>query len=424
MRGAALIRVLIADQVARIVGDLEKLAPYDSDVDVCGVAHNPSAVIEEAWLRQPDVLLLHETFAEPPAEDFAAHLETVSPATRVLLMTSGDPLLTGRWAAGVMADEADGPALFEAICLAAGVTPERDAGGEGSPADGEAADAPPSPRRAHPGRATLIVVFSGKGGTGTSMVATNLGVALARGADNRAAVIDTDLQFGDAAAMLHTEAHPLSIADLAITGEDIDPARLEAVLATGPAGVRVLRSAMSPELAVLISAPHLRAMIRAISRAHEFVVVDTPSQFDERTLEAFELADRVLLVSSYNMTSVHATKAAMAVLEALGVAQERVDVILNHSRPRVSYRRADIEGILGRRALADLPYDPRVDESLELGLPDPAIAAACGVEPSDRRPRADHRRSARYARGHVPRCTRTAVHADLPSAVQPGPEVR
>jgi pilus assembly protein CpaE len=110
-------------------------------------------------------------------------------------------------------------------------------------------------------------------------------------------------------------------------------------------------------------------MIRAVSRAHEFVVVDTPSQFDERTLEAFELADRVLLVSSYNMTSVRATKAAMALLEALGVANERVDVILNHSRPRVSYRRADIEGLLGRRAIADLPYDPRVDESIDSSSP-------------------------------------------------------
>ena len=57
-----MIRVLIADEIARIVGDLEKLEPYHDVVDVCGVAHQASAVIEEAWLRQPDVLVLHERF--------------------------------------------------------------------------------------------------------------------------------------------------------------------------------------------------------------------------------------------------------------------------------------------------------------------------------------------------------------------------
>ncbi len=43
-----MIRVLIADAIAQIVGDLEKLAPYGDIVEVCGVAHQASAVLEEA----------------------------------------------------------------------------------------------------------------------------------------------------------------------------------------------------------------------------------------------------------------------------------------------------------------------------------------------------------------------------------------
>src|SRR5580692_3504617 len=105
VRGAHVIRVLIADEIARIVGDLEKLTPYGDVIDVCGVAHQASAVIEEAWLRQPDVLLLHERFAELPAADFAAHLASVSPATRVLLMTSG--------AAPAASDVSNGAAVSE-----------------------------------------------------------------------------------------------------------------------------------------------------------------------------------------------------------------------------------------------------------------------------------------------------------------------
>jgi len=37
--------------------------------------------------------------------------------------------------------------------------------------------------------------------------------------------------------------------------------------------------------------------------------------------------------------------------------------------PRTNYRREDIETILGRGVLIDLPYDPRVDPSLDSGMP-------------------------------------------------------
>ena len=362
MWGADVIRVLIADEIARIVGDLEKLEPYADVVDVCGVAHLASAVIEEAWLRQPDVLVLHERFAELPPADFAAHLGSVSPATRVLLMTAGDAatVATG-WTAGSVGDSADGPELLKAIQVAAGVLPP-------SGAD-IALDTDRRDVRMPRGRAAVVVAFSGKGGTGTSMVATNLAAALAEHASGRIALVDIDLQFGDAAGMLHVENHLLSIADLAAHGEDIENSLLDDVLATGPAEVRVLRAPSSPELAEAITAAGLRSILRATVRAHAVVVVDTPSHIDERVLEAFELADRILLVTSYNLSAVRGAKATLLLLEALGVDMDRVDVVLNHTRPRTNYRQEDIERILGRRILIDLPYDPRVDPSLDSGTP-------------------------------------------------------
>jgi pilus assembly protein CpaE len=373
MRGTEVIRVLIADEITRIVGDLEKLEPYADAVDVCGVAHQASAVIEEAWLRQPDVLVLHQRFADLPGADFAAHLGSVSPATRVLLMISTDaPAVTAGWTAGTVAESAGGPELLEAIRVAAGLVPPGSASLVDTSHQGSLDMATGETRRdirAPRGRATVVVAFSGKGGTGTSMVATNLAVVLARAAGGRAALVDVDLQFGDAAGMLHVENHLLSIADLAAHGDDIESSLLDDVLATGPAELRVLRAPSSPELAETVSAAGLRSIIRATARTHDFVVVDTPSHIDERVLETFELADRLLLVASYNLSAVRGTKATLLLLEALGVDPDRVDVVLNHTRPHASYRREDFEEILGRRVLVDLPYDPRVDPSLDSGTP-------------------------------------------------------
>ncbi|MFZ0178381.1 MAG: P-loop NTPase [Candidatus Dormiibacterota bacterium] len=359
------IRVLIADEIARIVGDLEKLEPYGDVVEVCGVAHQASSVIEEARMRQPDLLVIHEGFTDLPEADFAAHLGSASPATRVLLMTSGDAHLnTDARTAVAISDSAGGAELLIAIRTAVGL--------EGNPRPGTADPVVGSTLRAvraPRGRGIVLVAFSGKGGTGTSMVATNLAVALAHGAGARAVLVDTDLQFGDAAGMLHVEHHLPSIADLAPLGDDVASALLDEVLATGPGEVRVLRAPSSPELGEAIATASLRSIIRTAARGHDFVVIDTPSRIDERVLDAFELADRILLVTSYNLSAVRGTKATLLLLEALGIDPDRVDVVLNHTRPRTDYRREDIEEILGRRTLVDLPYDPRVDPSLDSGTP-------------------------------------------------------
>ena len=373
MRGERVIRVLIADEIARIVGDLEKLEPYTDVVDVCGVAHQVSAVIEEAWLRQPDVLVLHEGFAELPScrlrraprvgvagNPGAAHDRGRHPG-------GGGQLDRGsRERAEPEVRSSSRPSRSPPVSSHRAVA-RRDA----TQPDGAATAGEPGRRgpRAPRGRATVVVTFSGKGGTGTSMVATNLAVTLADGAGGRVALVDIDLQFGDAAAMLHVENHLLSIADLAAHGDDIDAGLLDDVLATGPAEVRILRAPSSPELGETVAAANLRAIMRATAKAHAFVVVDTPSHIDERVLEVFELADRVLLVTSYNLSAVRGTKATLLLLEALGVDPDRVDVVLNHTRPRTNYRREDIEEILGRPSLVDLPYDPRVDPSLDSGTP-------------------------------------------------------
>jgi len=359
------IRVLIADEIARIVGDLEKLEPYADVVEVCGVAHQASAVIEEASLRQPDLLLLNERFADLPAADFAAKLGSVSPATRVLLMTSDGALGDGSHGAAVISVSAGGPELLTAIRNAAGPSDTTADPGSANAGVESTRRQVQSPR----GRAVVLVVFSGKGGTGTSMVATNLAVTLAAGGTGSVVLVDTDLQFGDAAAMLHVEHHPRSIADLAPQTDDLDLALLDDVLATGPAEVRVLRAPSSPEFAETIATDNLRSIIRTTARMHEFVMIDTPSQIDERVLDTFELADRVLLVTSYNLSAVRGTKATLLLLEALGIDPDRIDVVLNHTRRRTSYRREDIEEILGRPVLVDLPYDPRVDASLDSGTP-------------------------------------------------------
>jgi pilus assembly protein CpaE len=96
-------------------------------------------------------------------------------------------------------------------------------------------------------------------------------------------------------------------------------------------------------------------------------VVDTPSHLDEPTLEVFELADRVLLITSPGLTALRSTKASLRFLEDVGVARDRVEVVLNHTSPRAGHRREDIEDVLGHGVIADLPFHPGVEAAVDSG---------------------------------------------------------
>jgi MinD-like ATPase involved in chromosome partitioning or flagellar assembly len=228
----------------------------------------------------------------------------------------------------------------------------------------------PRKRVRRPGRtkADTVLVFSGKGGVGKSVLATNLAVALSqRGA--KVALIDLDLQYGDVGVLLHVESHPTSIESLAQQGEQVDRDYLDEVMAAGPEDVRVLLAPASPEFADLVTAASIRAILRELSRGYDYVIVDSPAHIEERVLEVMEVADQILVVSSFNITSVKDTKVTLKLLQSLGIERDRIAVVLNQTHPKVGFPREEIEKSLRREVLTHLPYDARIDESIDNGRP-------------------------------------------------------
>ena len=226
----------------------------------------------------------------------------------------------------------------------------------------------PRPVRRTSGRADLVVVFSGKGGVGKSVIATNLAVALAR-EGGKVALVDLDLQFGDVAVMLHTENHPTAIDSLAPQGEQVEGEFIEEIMATGPEGVRALLAPASPEFADLVNTANLRAILRELAKTFDHVVVDTPAHLEERNLEAIEMADQIIVVSSFNLASIKDTKVTLKLLQSLGIPKERLCVVLNQTRARANFPRGEVEETLRFRVVTVLPFDPRVDECIDRGRP-------------------------------------------------------
>ena len=229
-----------------------------------------------------------------------------------------------------------------------------------------AAASAPAPRSV-PGE--LIVLYGGKGGVGKSVIATNLACGLAKEVGARVALIDLDLQFGDLGVLLNLPQSQ-SIIDVVENFEQADVQYITDVMAEGPAGVRVLTTAPSPELADLVTPEHVQRILSTLRTAYDFVVVDTSSHLGDITLAALDMASRILLVTALSIPAVKNAKLALRLFETLNIPPQQITLVLNRCEAHTEFNKESIESHLKFPIAVQLPHDPRtVVNSINRGTP-------------------------------------------------------
>ena len=98
----------------------------------------------------------------------------------------------------------------------------------------------------------VVAVFSPKGGAGRTTIATNLALAIRRETDQRVALVDANLQFGDVGVLLNLNPKNRSMLD-AVDGGEPDRDIIESVMIDHSTGIRVLLAPPSPEGADLVT---------------------------------------------------------------------------------------------------------------------------------------------------------------------------
>ena len=131
----------------------------------------------------------------------------------------------------------------------------------------------------------------------------------------------------------------------------------------------MLLAPTTPELGDLVTAADLETILTQLTLEHDFVVVDTPAHLEERIVSVLRAADHILLVSSFDITSVKDAKTTLRLLQSLGIERERVALVLNQTRPRISFPAEEVEKSLRFPVLSSLPYEPGMDRSVDNGRP-------------------------------------------------------
>jgi pilus assembly protein CpaE len=214
----------------------------------------------------------------------------------------------------------------------------------------------------------VVTVFSPKGGSGKTVLATNLAAAAAR-AGVKTLLIDLDLQFGDSALTLAVAARA-TISDLAASPGAIDVEKLSAFISTDPkTGLDLLAAPRRPEDADAVGQNELAAVLQAARSAYAAVVIDTGPLFDGAMLAALDHTDQLLLVCNPEVTSLKNVRIGLETLDRLGFARDRVSLVANRIGARGGVDRGDIEQALETKIAYELPDDPAVPASVNRALP-------------------------------------------------------
>lgn len=371
--GKALITILLVDDIPETRENIKKLIQFEQDMKVVGTAGTGREGIQLAKELRPDIIIMDINMPDMDGLQATGQITKNLPATAVIIMSvQDDPDYMRRamraGAKEFLAKPINMDELYNTIrTVYREHGPVRDAiamGGMITPEQAEKATKAMSGGRT----GNIIVVYSPQGGAGTTTFATNLAASLMR-EGVRVLLVDADMQFGDVPTFLNLQS-PTTIMDFLDDADDLDVEHFDNVLPTHESGLKVLPGPARPEhsadLRERADAP--AKILRSVAGNYDFIVVDTSVTLDDVTLELFNIATKIILLSTPSLPAIKNMRFVIDLFDQIPIPQDRYMVVLNKVYSERERKQAllgpdRIEPFLKRRIEAQIPV---VDERLIL----------------------------------------------------------
>ncbi len=200
----------------------------------------------------------------------------------------------------------------------------------------------------------LCVFYPAKGGVGTTTIAINTAIALARVLKRRTALIDANLQFGDLRVFLDLGLDNASIVN-AITEPDLDADLLRRLMVKHESGIELLLAPPDPAAADLVverqrSLPATLSNILKLARqSFDYTLVDMSKAIDDFNLQLFDEADVIFVVMTADLSCLKNVRLVLETMDSLGYQKDKVQLVLNRSNAYTGINVSNAEEALGRK---------------------------------------------------------------------------
>jgi pilus assembly protein CpaE len=205
----------------------------------------------------------------------------------------------------------------------------------------------------------VVAVFSPKGGSGRTTIATNLALALHKETGGRVCLVDANLQFGDIGVLLNLNPKNRSMLD-AVEGGEPDPDIIDSVVIDHSTGIRVLLAPPTPEGADLVTTPYLRRMVDHLKATHDWVVVDLPSALNDHALSIMDAADQIVVLSALEITTIKNVRLFLEVADQLEYDRGKIRLVINRADTAQGIRISDVEASIRRPIDGQIVSDGRL----------------------------------------------------------------
>jgi pilus assembly protein CpaE len=213
----------------------------------------------------------------------------------------------------------------------------------------------------------LIAVFGVRGGVGCSTIAVNTAWYLAEALKRHVALLDLDLQGGDAALQLDVEpSHALR--EALEHPERVDDLLLARAVTTVTERLAVLASLESINDPFVPAEDAVLGLLGRLQARHRYVFVDVPHNFGARLHKVLDQASMLILVCDPTLVSAREMTRWRELFKSTG-PDHTVWQILNKAGAPGVLPEADFARALGEAPHVVVRFDPEIVKAANLGHP-------------------------------------------------------
>lgn len=366
-------KVLIVDDIAETRENIRRMLQFDNNIEVVGTARTGKEAIVLSQQVKPDVIVMDINM--PDMDGITATQEIKKKAAYIqviILSVQSDPSYMRRAMLAGARDFLTKPPMIDELTDAvrrAGLLAQE----ERKKNEQVFTAVPVDGQKSAPGSAMnlgkVLVVYSPKGGTGRTTIATNLAIAL-HSEDCKVALVDGNLRFGDVAVFLNEQGKN-TVLDLASRVDELDPDVVREVMVTHRAsGVDILAAPPRPEMADKVSGEQFSKLLNYLRRIYAYIIVDTASDLTESVQAALDVGDLVILITTQDIPAIKNVNLFLSLADATGIRRNRILFVMNRFDKRIAITPERVGESMRQEIVVVIPFDDRVvSYSVNRGIP-------------------------------------------------------